>query len=99
MPENINPMYKEHILRAMEYHFPNAKVYLFGSRARGDNQEGADIDIAVDAGEEISVQEMWRARNTLNNLPFAVMVDLVDMQNIPEELKKVILKEGMLWTK
>lgn len=97
MPENINPKYKELILRAMEYHFPNARVYLFGSRARGDNQPGADIDIAVDAHDKISLQEMSRARITLNNLPFALKVDLVDMYRIPQELKDLILKEGVVW--
>jgi len=97
MPENLNPKYKEMILRALEYHFPQAKVYLFGSRARGDNKEGADVDMAVDIGSEVSIQELARARNTLNNLPFALTVDLVDMHAIPDTLKKVILTEGILW--
>lgn len=97
MPENINPRYKELILRAMEYHFPGAAVYLFGSRARGTNKEGADIDIAVDGGTELDLHEISRARVTLNNLPFALKVDLVDMNYIPQELKELILKEGIKW--
>lgn len=97
MPENINPKYKELILRAMEYHFPGAAVYLFGSRARGDNKEGADIDIAVDGDKELDLHEISRARVTLNNLPFALKVDLVDMNDIPQELKELILKEGIKW--
>ncbi len=97
MAENINPKYKELILRAMEYHFPGAAVYLFGSSARGTNKEGADIDIAVDGGKELDLHEMSRARVTLNNLPFALEVDLVDMNDIPQELKELILKEGVKW--
>ncbi len=32
---------------------PKAKIYLFGSRARGTHSEFSDIDIAVDAGEAL----------------------------------------------
>lgn len=95
--ETINPKYKDMILRAMEYHFPKAKIYLFGSRARGDNKPGSDIDLAVDTGERISTQEIWRARNTLENLLISLSIDLVDMNAIPSELKELILKEGIEW--
>lgn len=40
---------KEQIIKVIEIFFPEAKVYLFGSRARGDNSETFDIDIAIDA--------------------------------------------------
>lgn len=96
-PEAVNPKYKEMILRAMEYHFPKARVYLFGSRGRGDNKPGSDIDIAVDTGERIPTQEIWRARNTLENLLISLSIDLVDLNAIPLELKELILKEGTLW--
>jgi len=66
--DNITPEYKGWILKAINYHFPNAKVILFGSRARGTNSPASDVDI-----------------------------DIVDMHNIPEELKQIILKEGIVW--
>jgi len=53
MKTSINPRYKKEILRALEYHFPGAKIILFGSRARRTHQEGADVDIAIDAGKAI----------------------------------------------
>lgn len=97
MREQINPDYKYQILRALEYHFPGAKVILFGSRARGSHKEGADVDIAVDAGTPIILREMGRARNTLENLFIPLTVDLVDMNNINERLKQEILKDGVVW--
>jgi len=96
--ESINPAYKKVILDAMNYHFPNAKIYLFGSRARKTHQEGADVDIAVDDhGKKVDFREIIRARATLDNLYIPLEVDLVDLQAIPEELKKTILEEGELW--
>ncbi len=98
MVEKINPEYKVLIMRAMQYHFPSAKIYLFGSRARGTSNPGADIDIAVNAGMQIDFGEMERARVTLEHLSIPVFIDLVDMQTIPEEFKKTIQKEGIEWT-
>lgn len=97
MSENVKPEYKQAVLKAIHYHFPAARVILFGSRARGTNQPGADIDIAIDVGEPIKLGEMARVRVTLDNLPIALEVDIVDMNNIPEELKNMILREGIVW--
>ncbi|MCX5925427.1 MAG: nucleotidyltransferase domain-containing protein [Candidatus Dependentiae bacterium] len=95
--DNLTQEYKDWLLKAVAYHFPTAKVILFGSRARGTNSPGSDIDLALDTGEPIQLSEMARARITLENVPIALAVDIVDMHNIPEELKAIILKEGVVW--
>ncbi len=95
--DNLTQEYKNWILKAIDYHFPTAKVILFGSRARGTNKPGSDIDLALDIGEPIKLREMARTRVTLENLPIALEVDIVDMYNIPNELKELILKEGIVW--
>ena len=94
----IKPEYKEMILRALEYHFPGAKVILFGSRARGDNKPASDIDLAVDAdGKPVDFRELFRAKNTLENLNMPYKTDLVDVNGVVDELRAVILKEGIRW--
>jgi len=97
MKTSINPRYKKEILRALEYHFPGAKIMLFGSRARRTHKEGADIDIAIDAGKAIPSYELARARVTMEHLHIGPRVDLVDMQVIPQILKDTILEEGIVW--
>ena len=95
--DNLTPEYKGWILKAIDYHFPHAKVILFGSRARGTNGPGADVDLALDIGKIIEFGELARARVTLANLPIALEFDIVDMYNIPDELKQNILREGIVW--
>lgn len=97
MNKHINPKYKDAILRALEYHFPEAKIILFGSRARMTHKEGADVDVAVDTGERIQLRELQRARVTLENLPIPLIVDVVDFHNIPTLLQETILDEGIIW--
>jgi hypothetical protein len=37
-----------------------------------------------------------RTRVILENLPLALDFDIVDMRNIPDELKAIILREGIV---
>lgn len=97
MNDNVKQEYKSLILKAITYHFPEAKVMLFGSRARGTNKPGSDIDLAIDIGEPIKLREMTRMRVTLENLPISLGMDIVDMHNIPDELKAIIAREGIVW--
>lgn len=89
--------YKNLILKAIAYHFEHAKLILFGSRARGTNRPGSDIDLAIDTGQPIKLREMSRIRITLANLPISLEMDIVDMNNISDELKQIILREGVEW--
>ena len=95
--DNLKQEYKDLILKAIAYHFPDAKVILFGSRARGTNKPGSDIDLALDNDVPIKLREMARTRVTLENLPISLEMDIVDMHNIPDELKELILSEGIVW--
>lgn len=93
----LEAIYKEKLLRALEYHFPGARVYLFGSRAVGTAKVGADVDIAIDTGSKIFYREMYRARQTIEGLNIPYKVDLVDMHAISEEMKKNILEQRIVW--
>ena len=95
--DGLKDEYKKLILKAVDYHYPRAKVIIFGSRARGAHKSGSDIDVALDIGEPIPLAEMARIRVTLENIPLALEIDVVDMYNIPAELKNLILNEGIVW--
>lgn len=85
------------IVKLLTTLFPNAKVYLFGSRARGTHKIESDIDIAIDDLRKIPILEMARARNILESLNIPQTIDLIDINNVSEDFKKIILKEGIIW--
>jgi len=76
----------------------DCKVYLFGSRARGDYRRSSDADIAV---EGLSEEEFRRFKSTLeewleeSSIPFTV--DVVNLSRVSDTLKEVVLKEGIRW--
>lgn len=93
----LKPEYKAKIIALTSALFPNAKIYLYGSRARGTHRERSDIDIAIDDGKEIGLAEMGEVKEVLyaSNVPYRL--DVVDMHCIPAYLKAAILEEGILW--
>lgn len=79
--------------------YPDCKIYLFGSRARGTHKDISDIDLAIDSGlgTRLSIQERALLHNIIDALNIPQKVDLVDLNSkIPPSLKENILKEGML---
>jgi len=88
---------EETMIQLLTVLFPAAKIYLFGSRARGDHTERSDIDIAIDLGRKMEIKEIAKARGVLEGLNTPQMIDVVDMNSISTDMKEFILKEGVLW--
>ncbi len=92
-----NKEQKERIIKVITIFFPEAKIYLFGSRARGDYAETSDIDIAIDAKSPMSMTQKGQIVSMIDALNIPQKVDVVDFNRIPLALKENIMKEGILW--
>jgi uncharacterized protein len=88
---------KEIIIKLLFELFPDAKIYLFGSRARGTYRHTSDIDLAIDTGHQISSLEMAKAQHSIELSNISQKVDLIDINSIPLHMREIILKEGILW--
>jgi len=93
----LEPEYKDKIVGILTVLFPKAKIYLFGSRARGNHGPRSDIDIAIDEGKPITPNRVGEASDMLaeSNIPYKI--DVVDFHSASEDMKKLILTEGILW--
>ena len=71
------------------------RVYLFGSRARGDARENSDVDLAF---EHASSPADWA--DFVNSAQEQAMtlldLDLVDLARASAELRERVMKEGVL---
>lgn len=69
-----------------------SKVILFGSRARGDNKERSDIDLAVSGGDAIRF-----SLDADEDLPTLLMFDVVNLDTpLQKDLLESIRKEGIV---
>ncbi len=75
---------------------PHAKIYVFGSRARGDFRPESDIDIALDNGKKIDPPIVSQIKEAIEESTIPFTVDLVDLQALSENFKRQILKNGKL---
>ena len=94
---SLENRYKKILLDIINKKIPNCKVYLFGSRARGDHKSGSDFDIAIDAEKEISLFDILAIQNEIEETNIPVFVDIVDMQTVSDQLKEEVKNEGILW--
>ena len=81
----------EKIVKEIKKYNPK-RVILFGSRSRGDNLKNSDIDIAVDI--DLSFREKRKLKEKLDLIAGLYKVDLVFFDEMSEDFKKHILKEG-----
>jgi len=77
---------------------PHCKIFLFGSRARGTNNSGADYDIAIDNGKKISNEAILDIKIAIDESMIPVNVDVVDLATVSESFRLAINKDLILWT-
>jgi len=87
------------IVKLLDVLHPGVKVYLFGSRARGVHVASADIDLALDIGRKMTIDERAIARAVLEGLYLPWKIDIVDVRSVTEHLRDTIAREGILWKK
>ena len=89
--------YKKIIIPIIRKYAPDAKIILYGSRARGDDRAGSDIDVALDVGEEIDRAVLSQILEALEESELPINFDIVDFHAISESMQKEILKDGVIW--
>ena len=83
------------VLRRLAGH--RARVYLFGSFARGEASRVSDIDVAIDPLEPLPVGLVAEIAEDLENSRSIYPVDLVDLTDASERFRSRVLAEGVRW--
>jgi predicted nucleotidyltransferase len=97
MNSTIDKAIQEKIVDIISALIPNAKIYLFGSRARGTHSKWSDIDLALDTGKPLTNTNIDEVKSVLaaTNIPYKV--DVLDFQTVSTEMQVSIKRDGILW--
>lgn len=77
---------------------PDAKIYLYGSRARGTQSEWSDIDLALDVGHPLPLGIVGELVAIFEASSIPYRIDVVDVNgSISKAMRESILKDKVLW--
>ena len=77
----------------------NAKIFIFGSRARGENYTASDIDVGIlpESDDRDIRFKISLLREKFENSNIPQKVDVVNLNEVSDDFKKEIWKEAILW--
>lgn len=91
----IEPAHKKVVCAILERHLPvHSKVWVFGSRAKGNIKKFSDLDLLIDAGgQPLSWTVLGRLTDEFDISDLPYKVDIVDWATVSEEFRKRIVSE------
>lgn len=74
----------------------NARIWCFGSRARGDFKAFSDLDLMIESDQDLS-SEISRIREEITESDFPYKIDLVMYSDFAESYKPSFEKDKVLF--
>lgn len=71
----------------------SARVWVFGSRATGRARRYSDLDLAIDAGRPLSLDEAALLREAFEESDLPYRVDIVDWHAIGDRFRRLVAAE------
>ena len=79
------------VLDILRAHLPRrTKTWVFGSRVAGRARRYSDLDLAIDAGRRLTVDEIAELAEAFSDSDLPYKVDLVDWHNIDDRWRQTI---------
>jgi predicted nucleotidyltransferase len=82
------------VLDILRAHLPRStKAWVFGSRATGRARRYSDLDLAIDAGRPLTLDEIAILTEAFSESDLPYRVDLIDWREIGDGWRRVIATE------
>lgn len=89
---DIKPEHLKIVHNILLQHLPaHSKVWVFGSRAKGNAKKFSDLDLVIDAGKSLPGQTMTNLAFDFEESDLPYRVDIVDWNTISDNFKKIII--------
>ena len=75
----------------------NIKVFIFGSRARGDNFTVSDVDIGYIPKDNFDDRKISSLKEKIENSTIPYKVEVVNFNNVSEDFKNEAMKDIEIW--
>jgi predicted nucleotidyltransferase len=93
---DITPEHRQLVIDILREYLPSgAAVWVFGSRATGRARRYSDLDLAIDAGRQLSLDETGALAEAFSDSDLPYRVDIVDWQMISEGFRQLIAADRL----
>ena len=72
---------------------PEAIVWAFGSRTTGRARRYSDLDLAIDAGRQLTIRDMALLQEAFDESELSYRVDIVDWRTLDDAFRRRIAGE------
>jgi predicted nucleotidyltransferase len=83
----------EIVKKILYTHVPTCKAIAFGSRASHKSKIHSDLDIALCDTKKIYWRALENLRDAFSESDISIKVDVVDLNNVSQSFKKIILMQ------
>lgn len=75
----------------------SVKIFLFGSRARGDEAKTSDVDIGFIPGKKFNLKTIVYLKDTIEDSRIPYSIEFVNLNAVSENFRKEVLKDAIIW--
>lgn len=94
LPVDLLPAHRRLVLDILRAHLPHhTKTWVFGSRVTGRARRYSDLDLVIDAGRRLTLDEIAELAEAFSDCDLPYKVDLVDWQDIDDRWRQTIAAE------
>ncbi len=93
----IEPEYLKMLIDIFDKYCPNAEIWAYGSRIKGEAHSGSDLDLVVKSFNSDNIY-LFELKELINdsNIPF--LVDIHEFDELPKSFQDEIKKDYVILT-
>ena len=91
---DLSEQHRQIVLQVLTETLPDGtQAWVFGSRAKGRARRYSDLDLVIDAGRRLSVDQTAILREAFDESDLPYRVDLVDWHALDDGFRRLIMTE------
>ncbi len=88
----LRAKYLQMLVDIFNSYCPQAEIWAYGSRIKGEAHEGSDLDLVVKNFNSPD-KNIYDLRALINDSDIPIIVEIMDFNNIPASFQEEILKD------
>jgi predicted nucleotidyltransferase len=90
--------YLSMLLQALDAHVPDAEVWAYGSRVKGQAHDGSDLDLVLRNPVQLGrpQERLYALRDALEESNLPILVEVLDWARLPEEFRREIRRSHVV---